>query len=153
MNIKHIRDQARKESVQSGQGLKKKRKHYDFPMVSTNHSEYQSDYTFPVQSPTSMSGETPDYFINDYSMYKVTYDNNSTTVTEGDSGFSLTETLGTINPLMHRSYSHKNSRRTQSMNSEQDAFKRFVKKFKFAIRSQEHSSQSNFRHLQDIVNA
>ena len=61
-------------------------------MNSTNNTDYNSDY-----------------LRDDISVFKVTFDNNSTTVTDmGNSGFSFTEAHGTTNPRMNRSmsYSH-----------------------------------------------
>lgn len=62
--------------------------------------------TNPI-SPATGEDYNSDYPVKDYSVFKVTFDKDSTTVTDmGNSGFSFTEAVGTSNPQMNRSVSY-----------------------------------------------
>ena len=111
--FKKFREQARKETGHSGRSLKIKMDGFKQPLDSTHHTDYNGDYA----------------------LYKVTYDNNSTTVTDmGESGFSLTETHGTWNPLMKRCRSYSYSDRAGSINTSNPALP-LIKKFRRAMQS------------------
>ncbi|CAI2367386.1 unnamed protein product [Moneuplotes crassus] len=74
----------------------------------------------------------------DYAIYKVTYDKNSTTVTEMDDfGISLTEAHGTLNPLMRKSQSISctNRRRNPRHNPENSEILPLIHKFRRAMNS------------------
>jgi hypothetical protein len=89
---------------------------FNYPIIGRNRKQVNHvKKSSNLLTPTDYNS---DYLMDEMSVFKVTFDNNSTTVTEmGNSGFSFTEAHDTHNPRMNRSVSLSNKKRTDAARS------------------------------------
>jgi hypothetical protein len=83
---------------------------FSYPMIGIDRKSI--NYTGRSTKPTAIADYGSDYLMDEGPGFKVTFDKNSTSITEmGNSDFSFTEAHDTHNPLMNQSMSNAGKRK------------------------------------------
>lgn len=134
-NIGNVREELRNNS-------------FNYPMVASNKK--QAKHARKFNDLITPHDYNSDYLMDEMSVFKVTFDNNSTTVTEmGNSGFSFTEAHNTHNPRMNRSLSLSDKKRTDTTRSV-DNFLPIIHQYRREMNSP-MSTNGKFSKFNDIM--